>query len=177
MIPSALASRFRDCLTECNAGDADTTINLQNKTFSSAGTYTCDDGYDGLGTITIDLSWVDQAIEQAAQGTPDATADQLIDGTATKITSDADQVRSYAFYYSPVQKIILTSATSIGAYAFANSSLTTLTISTPSVCTIESTSLPNVSNITAIYVPSNLVNTYKTASNWSTYSSKIQAIS
>lgn len=163
-------------LTALNAGDADTTINLQNKTFSSAGTYTCDAGYDGLGTVTIDLSWVDQAIAQAKQGTPDGTGDQLIAGTATKITSDANQVRSYGFYYSPVEKVVLTSATSIGAYAFAYSNIKTLTISTPQVCQLYNEySLP--STITKIYVPSNLVTSYRSADYWSLFSNKILAIS
>lgn len=68
-------------------------------------------------------------------------------------------------------------ATSIGEFAFAYcSSLTTLYIgtNTGTVCTLASTnSIP--SSITKIYVPSSLVNSYKSATNWSSFASKIVA--
>lgn len=169
-------SWIQAALEALNAGDADTTINLQDKTVTTAGTYTADAGFDGLGTVIVNLDWVTAAIEEAKQGTPDGTGDQLIAGTTTKITTDADQVRSYAFYYAPVETVILTSATSIGEYAFAYSSLKTLTISTSQVCTLHNEyCLP--STITTIYVPSNLVTSYKNDSYWSLFSNKIQAIS
>ncbi len=68
-------------------------------------------------------------------------------------------------------------ATSIGVYAFQSCSrLTTMYIGTKSdtVCTLSGTSaIP--SNVTKIYVPFPLVDAYKTATNWSSFSSKIAA--
>ena len=70
--------------------------------------------------------------------------------------------------------------TSIGSYAFYScSSLSSLVVGTElddetAICTLGSTSsLP--SSIGAIYVPYNLVEKYKTATNWSSFASKIQA--
>ena len=65
----------------------------------------------------------------------------------------------------------------LGQNAFYNcSKLTTLYIGTETdtVCTLSSTSaIP--SNVTKIYVPSSLVDSYKSATNWSSYASKIKA--
>ena len=165
-------------LLDLNAGDSVTEINLQNKTFSAAGSYTCDDGYDGLGTVTINLDWVDAAIESASMGTPDGTADMMISNTTHHISTDADVIRDYAFYYQTnLERLILTSATTIGNYAFANSGLKTLTIATSSICTLTNVNAFNGTLISNIYVPNNLVNSYKTANNWNTYASIISAIS
>ena len=63
------------------------------------------------------------------------------------------------------------------------SSLTTLIIRTSSVCTFSSTTaLTNTPIETSstegfIYVPDDLVGSYKTATNWSTYASKIRGLS
>ena len=170
-------SWISDNLISLNAGDSSTAINLQNKTFSSAGSYTCDDGYDGLGTVTINLDWVDEAIAQAKEGTPDGTADSMISNTAHSISTDADSVRNYAFYYQTnLQRLILTSATSIGNYAFAYSGLSTLTINSQSLCVLENTNAFTGTSITNIYVPSNLVDSYKSANNWNSFTSKISSI-
>ena len=36
-------------------GKASATVNLQNKTITSNGTYTADSGYDGLGSVTVEV--------------------------------------------------------------------------------------------------------------------------
>ena len=68
-------------------------------------------------------------------------------------------------------------ATSIGTYAFDGcSELTALYIGIESdtVCTLSSTNaIP--SNVTDIYVPVELVGSYKTATNWSSFADKIQS--
>lgn len=43
-------------LAAINAGDTTTAVSLQNKTVTASGTYTCDANYDGLGTVTVDVS-------------------------------------------------------------------------------------------------------------------------
>ena len=66
--------------------------------------------------------------------------------------------------------------TSIGTSAFENcSGLTSFTISATTPPTLGSNALTNTNNC-PIYVPSASVNTYKSATNWSSHASRIQAI-
>ena len=78
---------------------------------------------------------------------------------------------------SALTSVSLPAATSIGSSAFRScSKLTTLYIGTESntVCTLSSTNaIP--SNVTDIYVPEALVDSYKTATNWSSFANKIKA--
>lgn len=68
--------------------------------------------------------------------------------------------------------------TSIGGYAFYNcTSLTSVTVNATTPPTLGDSYVFNSTNNCPIYVPSASVNTYKTATNWSTYASRIQAIS
>ena len=71
-------------------------------------------------------------------------------------------------------------ATSIGSGAFSKcSSLTTIYVGTESdtVCTLSHTNaFDYCTNLTNIYVPYSLVDSYKSATNWSSYASKIKAI-
>ena len=70
-------------------------------------------------------------------------------------------------------------ATSIGNYAFDNcSNLTTIYVgtNTSTVCTLSNTNAFNrCTNLTNIYVPASLVSSYKSATYWSTFASKIKA--
>lgn len=164
-------------LQNLNAGDSSTSpVNLQNKTVHSAGTYTCDDGYDGLGVVTVNLDWVAQAIEQAKEGTPTGDCDGLIDNTAIEIVTDADYVRQYAFYKSTnLKRVFLNNASGIQQYAFADSGLQDLIINTDTMCALQPHAFDNAP-LSNIFVPSALVATYQADSEWSTYSSIIQAI-
>ena len=78
---------------------------------------------------------------------------------------------------SALTSVSFPAATSIGYYAFYScSKLTTLYIGTESdtVCTLSNTNaIP--SNVTDIYVPEALVDSYKTATNWSSFANKIKA--
>ena len=80
-------------------------------------------------------------------------------------------------YCSALTSVSLPMATSIGSDAFYScSKLTTMYIGTESdtVCTLSNTSaIP--SSVTDIYVPEALVDSYKTATNWSSFASKIKA--
>lgn len=83
---------------------------------------------------------------------------------------------------SALHTVELGSVTSIGTGSFNGCrALATLIIRTPSVC-----SLANINSISPtliasgtgyIYVPDNLVNSYKTATNWSDYANQIKGIS
>ena len=78
-----------------------------------------------------------------------------------------------------IESIKLSNATSIGEYAFYKcSSLTTIYVgtNTSTVCTLSNTNaFNNCTNLTNIYVPASLVDSYKSATNWSNYADKIKA--
>lgn len=71
--------------------------------------------------------------------------------------------------------------TSIGAMCFFMTKLDTLIIHTSSVCTLENTnafqSTPIANGTGYIYVPDDLVEAYKGATNWSTYADAIRPMS
>lgn len=71
--------------------------------------------------------------------------------------------------------------TFIGAMGFFMTKLDTLIIHTSSVCTLDNTnvfdSTPIKSGNGYIYVPDDLVDAYKGATNWSTYASQIKGLS
>ena len=131
--------------------------------------------------------------------------DALIDRSITEISSSsATSIGSYAFYSCsalttvafPVATSIesyafqfcrsLTTvdfpvATSIGTSAFQNcSELKSLLLRNNKVCTLSNTNTFNSTPISSgtgyIYVPSELIEQYKTANNWSTYASQFRAL-
>ena len=102
--------------------------------------------------------------------------------SCTSLTSvdipNATSIGTHAFINcTSLTSVSFPNATSIGQNAFYNcSKLTTLYIGTETdtVCTLSSTSaIP--SNVTKIYVLASLVDRYKSATNWSSYASKIKA--
>ena len=108
--------------------------------------------------------------------------DALIDRSITEISSSsATSIGSYAFYSC----IALTTAdfpvaTSIGSSAFRMcSKLKSLLLRGNNVCTLNKNvfvSTPISSGTGYIYVPSALIEQYKTANNWSTYASRFRAL-
>ena len=93
---------------------------------------------------------------------------------------NATSVGNYAFNScSSLAEVSFPNATSIGNYAFYQcSSLTTIYvgINTSTVCTLANTNaFKGCTKLTNIYVPSSLVDNYKSATNWSSYASKIKA--
>ena len=72
--------------------------------------------------------------------------------------------------------VIPDSVTSIGDYAFNScSGLTSVTIQATTPPSLGSSAFDNTNNC-RIYVPAESVDAYKTATNWSSYASRIQAI-
>lgn len=104
---------------------------------------------------------------------------KLVVATLPLVTS----LEGSCFSYSSVQKIDTSSVISIGAYAFGGAQqLDTLILRNSSVCTLaNSTNTFTNTKITAgtgyIYVPDNLVDSYKTATNWVTFATQIKPIS
>ena len=103
----------------------------------------------------------------------------IVERTITEFEdSEIEVMGASAFSYcSALTSISLPSATSIGQSAFNScNKLTTMYIGTESdtVCTLSNTNaIP--SSVTDIYVPEALVDSYKTATNWSNFASKIKA--
>ena len=80
---------------------------------------------------------------------------------------------------SNLTELSFPNATSIGNYAFSYcSSLTTIYVgtNTSTVCTLSNTNaFNNCTKLTNIYVPASLVDSYKSATNWSSFADKIKA--
>ena len=94
--------------------------------------------------------------------------------------SNATSISDYSFYKcSSLTSASFPKATSIGYGAFQEcSSLTTIYVgtNTSTVCTLSSTTaFDGCTSLTNIYVPASLVDSYKSATNWSNYASKIQS--
>lgn len=86
---------------------------------------------------------------------------------------------NYAFYNTQLKSIILhANISSIGNNTFQLCrSLTDITIlKSDGVVTLGTKALDLTNSLAHIYVPADLVDSYKSASGWSSYSSKISAI-
>ena len=92
---------------------------------------------------------------------------------------NATSIGSYAFYNcSSLTEASFPNTTSISSYAFQNcSNLTTIYVgtNTSTVCTLGTNAFNGCTNLTNIYVPASLVDSYKSATNWSSYADKIKA--
>ena len=91
-------------------------------------------------------------------------------------------VHNYTIGYCTSLKYVdFSSLTSIGVQSFAsNSKMDTFVLRTPTVCALSNVnafiSTPISKGTGYIYVPRALVDTYKTATNWSTYANQFRAI-
>ena len=92
---------------------------------------------------------------------------------------NATSIGMSAFSYCKnLTDVSFPNATSIGSYAFEYcSSLTTIYVGTniSTVCTLGYSAFDNCTNLTNICVPYSLVDSYKSATNWSNYADKIKA--
>ena len=90
-------------------------------------------------------------------------------------------IRKCAFSRSGIQTAVFDSLTSTDDASFQGSSLTALVIKTASVCSLYAISTlantPIASGTGYIYVPDALVDSYKAATNWSTYAAQIKPLS
>lgn len=79
-------------------------------------------------------------------------------------------------YCSSLSFISLPMCSYIGSAAFYDTGLQTIILTSTSVCRLVHSNAFQSTNISSIYVPSSLVETYQSASNWSYYSSYIKPI-
>lgn len=98
--------------------------------------------------------------------------------TDVTIGNSVTSIGSYVFFYcrSLTSVTIPNSVTSISNSAFSDcSSLTSVTVLAATPPTLYSNAFNNTNNC-PIYVPAESVDAYKTATNWSAYADRIQAI-
>ena len=93
---------------------------------------------------------------------------------------NATRIESNAFQFCRgLTSASFPNVTSIGNNAFYScSNLTSIYVgtNTSTVCTLSDTgAFDNCTNLTSIYVPASLVDSYKSATNWSSYADKIKA--
>ena len=100
-----LISELKTTLENKAAGGV--TINNQNKTITENGTYTADEGYTGLGTVTVSVA------------PPPSDIDALIDRSITEVSSNATRVGANAFdQCKKLVSVNFPNATNVGEYAF-----------------------------------------------------------
>lgn len=166
-----------------------TSVNLPNViTIESSGFINCrllknvtlpkvtsigDNGFNSTGLESISLP----SCTTLGSGSFFATQ-QLLLAILPLVTS----ISGFCFNYSSVQKIDTSSLTSIKNSAFYNTKqLDTLILRNSSVCALENVNAFQDTKIAAgtgyIYVPDNLVDSYKTATNWVTFANQIKPIS
>ena len=113
----------------------------------------------------------------------EALTSSIIDRSITEILDNyAKRINGYAFYgCSALTTVNFSAVTSIDNYAFSScSALTVLILRSTTMATLSNTGVFNNTPIASgtgyIYVPAALVDSYKAASNWSTYANQIRAI-
>lgn len=195
-------------------------ITLQNKTVETNGTYTADEGYDGLGQVTVNVAGSTNTESEEVAALLGNTMTVLDNSLVTSLRTRACQgatklvtvnlpnvtsLGSYAFYScSGLVTAKLPKLTSVSTQAFysctklehadcgdlgnitaqtfnACPALTALILrKTSGICTLSNANGVSNSGIGKgtgyVYVPSALIDTYKTATNWSTFANQFRAI-
>lgn len=126
----------------------------------------------------------------------DGSVTEIVDSLATTVAANclryrtalksvkfatATNVGKYAFSYcSALKTADFEVATSIDSSSFSRTALETLILRSETQCSLQNQNAFNQTPIASgtgyIYVPAALVDSYKTATNWSTYANQIRAI-
>jgi hypothetical protein len=151
-------------------------------TYNSADPVRAEEDYEwtggwtpNVGAITGDTTYVAKFRYTGVYYT------MLIDRSITEITSNVTSIRGFAFFNCVrLSKVDLTAATSVGERAFQNSTVRTLILRSNTVVPAGDKYVcwgtPIKNGDGYIYVPRNLVDSYKSNSNWSAYATQFRAI-
>ena len=139
----------------------------------------------------IELGWSPDDLARHRVGGAITISVQVVDGyafylytkiTSVKTTSTCKQLYNSAFRSCQgIQKVDLAAVQGIGAECFIWAyPLTQLIIRTSTVCTLSNSNAFKDTSIASgtgyIYVPSALIDSYKTATNWSVYADQFRAL-
>jgi hypothetical protein len=151
-------------------------------TYNSADPVRAEEDYEwtggwtpNVGAITGDTTYVAKFRYTGVYYT------MLIDRSITEITSNVTSIRGFAFFNCVrLSTVDLTAATSVGERAFQNSTVRTLILRSNTVVPAGDKYVcwgtPIKNGDGYIYVPRNLVDSYKSNSNWSAYATQFRAI-
>ena len=140
---------------------------------------------DSVGDEALTNSIIDRSITEIRDNCVTRIGGSAFNSCSALTTADfpaATSIGDNAFQScSALTTADFQTATSIGNYAFQScSALTTLILRSGTMATLGNTraffSTPISSGTGYIYVPAALVDSYKAASNWSTYANQIRAI-
>lgn len=118
-------------------------------------------------------------IPDSVRSIGDSAFEECTSLTSVTIPSSVTSIGKNAFRdcTSLTSATIGSGVTTIGETAFYNClSLTSVTVNATTPPTLRSMAFGNASDSLVIYVPSSSLEIYKTATNWKTYASRIQAI-
>ena len=140
---------------------------------------------DVLGDVNVANSIIDRSIAEYKDNNVSKVGNYAFyfcqSLTAVNCPS-ATSVGEYSFMYcTALTTVNLPSATSIKLHSFYGCSLlTTLCLRSATMCSLSSTigfkNTPIANGTGYIYVPSVLIDSYKSATNWSTYASQFRAL-
>ena len=221
---SGLISQIQSIVDTLPEAGGTVAAKLQDKTIKENGTYTADSGYDGLGTVTVDIeggavdhsmedslingnytAYTNERVTSVGAGTfayhsrlttvsfPKVTSiDYRAFYSCTSLTTasfpQATTIGNYAFYWcSNLTTASFPKATIIGSDAFYNCyNLTSLYLTASSVCKLSNsnvfTSTPiggystSAGTYGSIFVPASLMDAYKSATNWTYFSSRFVGV-
>lgn len=173
---------FSDCSSLTSITIPNSVTSIGNYTFnycSSLTSVTIGDSVTRIGTGAFQYcsSLISITIPNSVMSIGDAAFEGCTSLTSITIPNSVTSIEMYAFLNcSKLTSITIpNNVTSIGQGAFSGcNSLTSITCEAITPPTLGSSN--NRSSVTAVYVPAESVEAYKTATNWSYYSDKIQAI-
>lgn len=126
---------------------------MQNKTITENGTYTADDGYDGLGTVVVDTP-----IGEAREVIKKMVGSMGGFSLPVDYLQDIKTIRNYAFYKSSLMSIIIPdNVTSIGQSAFEDCNILDRVTLSNNITAIEKYTFKHCYSLTTVTIPDNVV--------------------
>ena len=119
---------------------------------------------------TLDLLGDTTVVDSIIEGTLEEFQDNVLNVIGKASLADCEKLKY----------VVLTNVTELKDYAFIDcKALDTLILSSENICVLRYSALSNTpiaSGTGYIYVPRALLDTYKTATNWSTYANQFRAL-